>query len=263
MGTSGRVTLASEALACFLAQTAIEEATLLVYNQHPIPLRFDHPRVRIVNEKPPPGSLRHIRARMHALADPDAEFLHWWDDDDLYLPWHIEESLAHIGGAAAWKPERSWFWRPDGAFSLERNTFEGSWTFRAAHLKAAPLDTHPDYTDHPVIRQTVEAGALATADPGGRASYIYRWSTGGEHVSAYAHAADEAAQGEHLATWRARSTDFRLGGRLEPADLSPRWRAYLEATRPILPDAVWQANRIGVGIAPSDGTGEGRGSLPT
>jgi hypothetical protein len=34
---------------------------------------------------------------MHELADPKAEFIHWWDDDDLYLPWHLEDCLKHIG----------------------------------------------------------------------------------------------------------------------------------------------------------------------
>jgi hypothetical protein len=56
MGTYGRHALACEALACFLQQSAISEATLLIYNQHPAPLRFDHPRVRVVNGTPPPGS---------------------------------------------------------------------------------------------------------------------------------------------------------------------------------------------------------------
>ena len=55
MGTYGRHTLACEALACFLQQSAISQANLLIYNQHPVPLSFDHPRVRIVNEAPPGG----------------------------------------------------------------------------------------------------------------------------------------------------------------------------------------------------------------
>ena len=45
MGTYGRHSLACEALACFLQQSVLSQATLLIYNQHPIPLRSDHPRV--------------------------------------------------------------------------------------------------------------------------------------------------------------------------------------------------------------------------
>jgi len=54
MGTHGRYSVAREALACFLQQAATAEATLLIYNQHPLPLYFDHPRVRVVNEVSPP-----------------------------------------------------------------------------------------------------------------------------------------------------------------------------------------------------------------
>ena len=185
MGTYGRHALVCEALACFLQQSAVAQATLLIYNQHPVPLRFDHPRVRIVNETPPARSLRHIRQRMHELSDPSAELIHWWDDDDLYLPWHLEDCLGHIAGHAAWKPASSWFSERNVKFSLHRNTFEGSWIFRADYLKSAPLDTHPTYTDHPIIRQLLDGNHLATTERAGRASYIYRWDIGTEHVSSH------------------------------------------------------------------------------
>jgi hypothetical protein len=96
MGTYGRHALACEALACFLQQSELSNATLLVYNQHPVPLRFNHPRVRVVNEAPPVGSLRHIRKRMLELSDPSADLIHWWEDDDLYLPWHLKDCLDHL-----------------------------------------------------------------------------------------------------------------------------------------------------------------------
>jgi len=158
MGTYGRHALACEALACFLRQTAMSNASLLIYNQHPVPLRFDHPKVRVINEALPSGSLRHIRKRMHDLADPAADLIHWWDDDDLYLPWHLEDCLKHIGANVAWKPASCWMSKGNVVYSREVNTFEGSWIFRADYLKTAPLDTHPEYTDHPVVPQTLEAG---------------------------------------------------------------------------------------------------------
>lgn len=240
MGTYGRYTLASEALACFLQQT-VKSATLLIYNQHPVQLRFDHPRVRIVNEMPPPGSLRHIRRRMLELADPDADLIHFWDDDDLYLPCHLADCLAHVGGHAAWKPASCWM-SQDGTFSRERNRFEGSWIFRAGYLHAAPLDTHPTYTDHPVYLQTQESGLLAETELGGATSYIYRWDTGSAHVSGYGHANPEALQQRAIQLWRARSVDVRRDGRLEPADLGDHWQHYLAATRRLLSDPEWQAN---------------------
>jgi hypothetical protein len=249
MGTCGRYRLACEALACFLQQTALQHATLLIYNQHPIPLRFDHPRVRVVNEAPPAGSLRHIRARMHKLADPSAELIHWWDDDDLYLPWHLRDCLDHIGDNVAWKPASSWFCAGHVKYSRERNTFEGSWVFRADHLKAAPLDTHPSYPDHPVIRQTVEAGTLAMTELAGRTSYIYRWGMGTEHVSAFGGSASPASQQHNIEAWRQNSADVRADGRLVPADLTPRWRQYLDGTRHQVTPEEWDLNRHALVLA--------------
>ena len=248
MGTYGRYDLVCEALACFLQQTRLADATLLIHNQHPIPLRFDHPRVRIVNERPPQGSLRHIRKRMLELADPEAEFIHWIDDDDLYLPWHLEDCLENIGGNPAWKPARSWVSQRNTEYSLGDNVFEGSWIFRAEVAKQAPLDTHPLYTDHPLHQQLIETGGLATTDLGGRTSYIYRWDTGTEHVSGYGGAVDEAMQSRNLDSWRERSTDFRLGGRLAAADMTGRWQQFLDGTRHLTSGTDWESNRRRLGL---------------
>jgi hypothetical protein len=245
MGTSGRYTIACEALACFLQQSALSQATLLIYNQHPVPLHFDHPRVRIVNEAPPAGSLRHIKRRMLELADPAADFIHWWDDDDLCLPWHLQDCLEHVGSMVAWKPASSWMSENNAKFSRHQNVFEGSWIFRADYLKAAPLDTHPTYTDHPVVRQILDAGLLATTELGGRTSYIYRWHTGTEHLSGYG-SGSERMQRRNIELWRSRSNDVRPDGRLVPADLSLRWRQYLDGIKGQVTSADWELNRLSV-----------------
>lgn len=242
MGTYGRYALASEALACFLGQTVTSGATLLIYNQHPLPLQFDHPRVRIVNERPPQGSLRHIRRRMLDLADPTAELIHFWDDDDLYLPWHLEDCLTHIGDDAAWKPRSCWMSQYDRVFSRHVNRFEGSWVFRADYVQAAPLNTHPTYTDHPVYLQTSDAKLLTTTELGGATSYIYRWANGSEHVSAFGGGHCEDTQRHNIELWRARSKDVRPDGKLAPADLRLRWQAYLDGTRFLVTGAEWEHN---------------------
>lgn len=227
MGTYGRYSLVCEALACFLQQTALSSATLLIYNQHPIPLVFDHPRVRIVNEAAPGGGLRQIRRRMHELALPEADLLHWWDDDDLYLPWHLQDGLSHIGEHPAWKPASSWLSMANASFARKQNHFEGSWFFQADYLKAAPIDTHPTYPDHPVIRQSVEARRVASTEFGDRTSYIYRWANGSAHLSGLGHNPDPDQQRDNIETWRSRSTDTVPDGRLIPADLTRRWRQFV------------------------------------
>jgi hypothetical protein len=229
MGTYGRFGLACEALACFLQQTALSNATLLIYNQHSDPLYFDHPRVRVVNEPGRDVALRHIRQRMHELADPSADFLHWWDDDDLYLPWHLEDCLGHIGDNVAWKPASCWMLN-NGQYSRHANTFEGSWIFRAEYLKAAPIDTHPNYSDHPVIRQTAQANLLATAEFGDRTSYIYRWGISAQHHSALGGSGDESEQIDNIAKHRTRNSDVDPTGRMVVPDMADHWQHFLDGT---------------------------------
>ena len=249
MGTYGRQAMACEALACFLEQTALADATLLIYNQHPIPLRFEHPRVRIVNETLPSKPLRYIRRRMIDLADSSAEFLHFWDDDDLCLPWHLEHCLAHIGDNVAWKPAASWMCHAHTEFGgPERNFFEGSWLFRADYVRSAPVTTHERYIDHPVYMQAIEAGLLAETDFRGRTSYIYRWANGAEHISGYGGDLDQATQFGSISKWRENSRDVRPDGRMTPADLTLRWQQYLEGTRNLTTRAEWMFNRSRLGF---------------
>jgi len=243
MGTHGRYELVCEALACFLQQSAIANATLLIYNQHPEPLFFDHPRVRVVNETGPERALRYIRQRMHELSDPAADLIHWWDDDDLYLPWHLQDCLDHIGDSVAWNPTSSWLSHANTRYERHRQRFEGSWIFRASHLRSAPVDTHPGYTDHPVIPQTLEAGLLATTELGDDTSYIYRWDIGTQHLSGYGASGSDEQQTDNIAMWRSRSTDVRPGGQLRPADLSLRWQQYLDGIKDQVTPENWQRIR--------------------
>lgn len=248
MGTYGRYSLVCESIACFLQQSALAQASLLIYNQHRVPLQIEHPRIRVVNEAPPAGSLRYIRQRMLELSDPSADLIHWWDDDDLYLPWHLEDCLTHIGANVAWKPATNWFSTENTTFSRARNSFEGSWVFSAGYLRASSIETHPEYTDHPVFRQTTDAGLLATTELAGRTSYIYRWAIGTEHVSGYGASGREGMQRGHIALWRSRSTDVRADGRLIPSDMTARWQQYLDGTKHQVTPQEWELNRKGVGL---------------
>jgi hypothetical protein len=227
MGTYARHSVASEALACFLQQSVAAEATLLIYNQHPVPLHFAHPRVRVVNETFPVAPLRYIRQRMLELADPAADLIHWWDDDDLYLPWHLQDCLENIGANAAWKPRSSWISLGNLKFARKENQFEGSWIFQADYLRAVSLLTHSTYTDHPAFLQAQEAGLLTTTELGALTSYIYRWALPCQNMSSYGSDCGESAQRTRVELWRARSCDAPPDGQFKPADLTPRWQQYL------------------------------------
>lgn len=226
MGTYGRYSLACEAVAGFLGQSALEEANLLVFNQHPTPLHFDHPRVRVVNEQMHNVGLKHIRKRMFELAGP-AEYTHWWEDDDLYLPWHLEDCLRNVGTSVAWKPERVWMWLGTGEFLFWKSRMEGSWIIRSEVIPNAPMDTHPTYSDIPVNRQIEDAGLVKMSDQAEFTSYIYRWGTNTPHLSQQDYK-QESDLVQSVNNVRKVANEVANDGVLVAADLRPRWQQFLD-----------------------------------
>lgn len=247
MGTYGRYTLACEALASFLQQTALEDATLLVLNQHAIPLHFDHPRVTVINEQMPGVGVRAIRVRMIELTDPDVEYIHWWDDDDLYMPWHLEDCFAHIGDAKAWKPHKSWALTGDG-YSRDSNFFEASTMFRAADLRAAPHDAFPAYPDHPYFKHLLDRKEVKTTELGELTSYLYRWSTGVPHTSWKMEKTQEAF-GVAIEQLREKWVDAGPSEMVVP-DIWPHWQAFLDGIEPQVSEAGY--NEIFARLAIAD-----------
>jgi len=231
MGTYGRYELVCESLACFLQQTTLSDATMLIYNQYAEPMVFEHPRVRVVNETPPPQPLRSIKQRMVELADAEAELIHFWDDDDLCLPWHLEDALAGIGEAPAWKPASAWFSTHNTDFALRGGTYEGSWLLRRDFLAGVPMDMHADYTDHPAYLEAIRRKQVKSTEFGARTSYIYRWANGADHLSARLPAGNLERQRAAVAAGRNAVAETRRGGVLVPAELGLRWLQLLDGVR--------------------------------
>ena len=151
----------------------------MILNNHPTPLEFNHPLVRIYNEPGYPTQ-GHCRNRLLELAN--GEFHRTWDDDDLYLPWTISQGVAHIGGDVIWKPKFSWFRNgKTGPFELVDNVLEASWTSRMDYIRSIGY-LHEGGTEHEAIgRASVEITKMR--DMGFFASYVYRWGHGAWHIS--------------------------------------------------------------------------------
>jgi len=115
--------------------------------------------------------------------------------------------------------------------------------FRADYVRRAPLDGHPTYTDHPMIWELLTNKLVATTELAGRTSYIYRWATGAQHVSGYGAACDDEVQTKNIESWRRQSDDVRADGKMVPADLTLRWRQYLDGTKSLVTAEEWESNR--------------------
>jgi len=56
----------------------------------------------------------------------------------------------------------------------------------------------------------------------------------------------EETQQNNIEWWRRRSNDVRPEGRLVPADMTLRWRQYLDGIKGQVTPAEWELNRKGL-----------------
>ena len=209
--TFGRFERLRDAVACFLAQDYAGEKHLLILNDAPVPvvLGAECVPVTVINAPARYATLGHKRqALLEMAATP---LVAHWDDDDLYLPWHLSSVVAVLQSKATVaaspsvrarrtvranrtvrcaKPDAAWYGKgPRESWQLagvRRSVFEGQMVFdraRALELGGYPaLDSGQAAALLDAFRR---AGELHTWDPPPHElSYIYRWGDGLDHVSA-------------------------------------------------------------------------------
>lgn len=196
--TYGRFERLRDAVACFLAQDYAGEKRLLILNDAPVLIKLgaDHLPVTVVNAPVRYPTLGHKRqALLEMAATP---LVAHWDDDDLYLPWHLSSVVAVLQSKATVaanrtvrcaKPDAAWYGKgPREGWQLvgvRHSVFEGQMVFdRARALELGgypPLDSGQAAALLDAFRR---AGELHTwAPPPHELSYIYRWADGLHHVS--------------------------------------------------------------------------------
>ena len=234
--THGRFERLRDAVACFLLQDYPGEATLLILNDavHPIALGDARPvpgrAIRSVHSR---GRFANLGAKRQALLEAaSTSLVAHWDDDDLYLPWHLSEAVGALAGPATcaksrcgwWALGRRECWELQGG--VHHNTFEGQMVFRrerALELGGYPPKMSGQAADLlAAFRRAGELNLYRPAD--GDVSYVYRWADGGGHISAC------NGQGQQRqAEWLRRNRDFGLGRDGRPQALIPSGNAILWA----------------------------------
>lgn len=247
MATYGRYTNVCRALACFLSQD-YDDAELVILNNHPATLSFDHPKVRIVNE-PGHATLGHCRQRLLDFAD--GEFCRTWDDD-FYLPWAISQGVEGTARwydraawhyPAAWKPSRSWATNGIDSIKLEHNAFEAAVTWRTAFVKKHGYRLGMGDEHRPLLDAI---GTVPQNDMGIWASYLYCWGLGDYHASGSLGNGQSVEQ--RTAAWMAHNNDTGNGQPLVPSDLLPWYRRIVRCIQPELQNA-WMLAALGIGPA--------------
>jgi glycosyltransferase involved in cell wall biosynthesis len=95
MPTYARPEFLSEAIECFLRQTYTDSELVILNDWRGHTIHFDHSRVRIFNnDNPIRKSLGQVRNWLCEKAKGD--IVTDWDDDDLYLPTHLESAVSML-----------------------------------------------------------------------------------------------------------------------------------------------------------------------
>ena len=207
--TFNRPAQLAEAVESFLRQTYPDrELVILDDAGQYAPSACDHlAGVKLVTTRHRFCTLGEKRNASAALVSPDVDAYAVWDDDDIYLPWHLEAMAAVFQAGHRWSlPAEVWI---DRKTHLERkNTgglFHGSWGFtREAFLSVGGYPAMQSGQDQALaarfkragikavspselVTQTSQSSAIGdffslVAIP----SYIYRWHTypGARHISA-------------------------------------------------------------------------------
>ena len=220
--TYGRFGFMKRSLAYFINQD-YEDAELIIFNNAEEPLVLDdslHARgVRVINQSRdaasglPYASLGAVRR--DALAHAGADVYVCWDDDDLFLPWHLSQGMANLKrcGRGAWMPAQSYY-SPDGGrtYQLARNAFEASVLVRMDHLRRYGFDAGKSGAEHLTWRAAMVAeGELSERDEVTPfESYAYVWGEPGHKLSG------EIDRLDNFARHRVQCTDFGGGEALRP-----------------------------------------------
>jgi hypothetical protein len=247
--TFGRFQRMRGCLAFFLLQD-YPAKHLFILNNHPTPLRCELPGVTVFNDPSQEPGIPRQRLLELAIRNSQfaIEFVHTWDDDDAWLPWHLSQAVRQVSASprprvsasayAAWKPARSWIrYERTGEYKLNSNNYEASMIVRRGYMQRFGYGVASGDEHRPLLNALKSEGALGTTEVGARASYIYTWRGDFTHASA-ALARDmksgvhEQTLAERDAAWRRLQTDPGDGRTpLTPADVSPRYKDVLAHCR--------------------------------
>ena len=241
--TYGRFERLRDAVACWLLQD-YEPRELIILNdaQEPIRMTPGAPageeragvfgRLRVWNARERYETLGHKRQAL--LEAARTRLVAHWDDDDLYLPWHLSmlvDALRAHPEARCVKPQAAWFGvGPCASFELHgpsHNAFEGEMLFdRETALSLGGYSHMMSGQARHLLRQFAQAGLLHAWEPAPvDISYVYRWADGVGHVSGMGNARGS------LARFGERNTDFGVGAPLVDGGDETAWaRARLAGT---------------------------------
>lgn len=184
--TFGRPHVLREAIWCFLQQDYANKE-LIIVNDHPNPITLDreYPGVRLINLPERFANLGEKRNYTTRLAR--GEILCVWDDDDLYLPWRLKQTVRHLmenPDTWAYKPMHAWLSVNNSGYRIQRALFHSQLGMRRAAFDCVggypAMNVGEDQAFEDRIPRDKWVRHLAAA---AEFIYVYRWGNTHTHIS--------------------------------------------------------------------------------
>ena len=168
----------------FLSQT-YSNVELIIFNtdvEYPFTDVVGLPNIKVIN-----NNLDYITGKPYtnrgdicrdAVTHATGDYFMLADDDDVYLPWHIQQAVEGIEeiGQDAWKPEKSLFAAP-GKIELVQNTMEASVIVKMDRIREigfrSDLTGYEGLSWYTILR---DEGQLNEHNKNYIPSYCFNWS---------------------------------------------------------------------------------------
>lgn len=192
MNTYRRFTCVNRSIRLFLNQDCDVEKELIIYNtdtQYPMTLSEDllDKNIRVVNNNTNLQTGEDYKnigdIRRDSLTHAEGTHYICWDDDDIFLPWHIRQCVdGFIKNPEiwSWKPLISMYWRPNGQIELAYNNMEASILVDLEKLKSVGFLPHQGGGEHLYWMDIFQKQNKFHMERNIAPSYCFNWSDKGE-----------------------------------------------------------------------------------
>lgn len=178
--TYGRPVLLGEAVKCFLDQDYNNKELIILNDQEGVNIKCDYNNVKVYNIPKRFNSLGEKRNYIKRLAN--GEYCCIWDDDDLYTPYRISQSVKFFKE----NPSYDIIKAKDAIISVDNLNYKKA--NNLFHSQAIIKKEYIDKTEYPSISVAEDIefeknAKIKSVDIFPRFWYVYRWGLNTHHVS--------------------------------------------------------------------------------
>jgi hypothetical protein len=191
MNTYRRFTCVNRSINFFLNQDCDAEKELIIYNtdtEYPLELSENllNKNIIVINNnidlqtQEPYTNIGSIRR--DSLSFASGTHYICWDDDDIFLPWHIRQCVDGFKSNIdiwAWKPHTSMFWLCDREPQFACNNMEASILIDLNKLREIGFSNHQGGGEHIDWINTFKAAGKLHIEKNIVPSYCFNWSDKG------------------------------------------------------------------------------------